>query len=1056
MEQRFQATAHMDVLQHSQSIYFNTHQRYRLLEPLGQGGMGMVYRAHDRLTGQAVALKQITVAPQELHFSSRPASDDQHQLLLSLAQEFKLLASLRHPNIISVFDYGFDAERRPYFTMELLEEVQTLREAGRRQPLQVQIDLLVQTLQALAYLHRRGILHHDLKPENVMVSAGRVRVLDFGLSVLHDQLRSNDSSGSLLYLPPEIFTGVPYTVVADLYAVGVMAYELFTGQHPFYASDLDLFYERLLHAEPQLDLLPPTVVPVLAKLLNKQPRERYTTAEQVITALAAATGQPPPVESWAVRESFLQAATFVGRTSELTAFNAALGAAQRGKGSAWLIGGESGVGKSRLLDEVRTHALVAGAIVLRGQAVEGGGLPYQLWREPLRRLAIASTLSELEAGVLKEVVPDLEKLLECPLAEAPKLTGEAGQERLGLTLVELLKRLSGPVVLLLEDLHWSSESLVFLQLLNRFVAEQPWLLIGTYRDDERPQLPAELPEMQRIKLARLSEQEVTQLSGAMLGEVGQQPALVNLLQRQSEGNTFFMVEVIRVLAEEAGDLAAIGRMTLPMRVVAGGMQAVLRRRLQQIPVWAQPLLKLAALSGRQLDRTLLQALAPSLDLARWLQVGVDAAVFEIHDEQWRFAHDKLREELIAQLEPDERQRSYHQLAEALETVYAGDLNRAEILLEYWRAAGEPAKELDYLLVVTRQRLESGMDAQSMQQLLLRGLELSPAVPQATSQQVMLRKRLGDTLFRSGAYAAAQLHYEDSLHLAEAINDTPGRSSALHGLGMIAWRQGNLAQAEQQLNASLALARQAEDRDRLGVTLKMLGVLSSEQANYQTAAAYYQQSKAIGEALGDAAAVTLCLINLGNDAQIQGDFATAHTYLAQALSMAHTINASRYIAHALSILALVAQKEGNLPLAIDYISQGLAIDREIDDRYALAYDLISCGNIQLELQALAEARQSLRQGLEVAQKLGGLPNILLGLLGFANLALYAGQLEWAGQLCGFVEAHPALTPEMRQYDLAPLLTRLAVVLPPDALAVAQASGRTMDLNAISAAALEQAG
>ena len=103
-----------------------------------------------------------------------------------LAKEFSVLASLRHPNIISVLDYGFDNFGQPFFTMELLENAQPLLAAGRDRAQQAQVDLLVQILRALAYLHRRGVIHRDLKPDNVLVIDGQVKVLDFGLAFSRD------------------------------------------------------------------------------------------------------------------------------------------------------------------------------------------------------------------------------------------------------------------------------------------------------------------------------------------------------------------------------------------------------------------------------------------------------------------------------------------------------------------------------------------------------------------------------------------------------------------------------------------------------------------------------------------------------------------------------------------------------------------------------------------------------------------------------------------------------------------------------------------------------
>ena len=130
---------------------------------------------------------------------------------------------------------------------------------------------------------------------------------------------------------------------------------------------------------------------------------------------------PQPTETVEIRESFLQAAKFVERETELAQLSEALDGALEGQGSAWLVGGESGVGKSRLTDELRTPALVKGALLLRGQAVSEGSSPYHLWREVLRLLALATDLKDEEAGVLKALVPDVGDLLGRKVRDAPHL-----------------------------------------------------------------------------------------------------------------------------------------------------------------------------------------------------------------------------------------------------------------------------------------------------------------------------------------------------------------------------------------------------------------------------------------------------------------------------------------------------------------------------------------------------------------------------------------------------------------------------------------------------------
>src|SRR5687768_17534625 len=211
-------------------------ERYRILEKLGEGGMGTVYKARDLFTDELVALKQVLAPTSMLEFASKHTSKDE---ALALAGEFRALAGLHHPHIVAVRDYGFDSNRTPYYTMQLLSNAKPLTAIDHNAPSTEKIHLLIVLLQALTYLHRHGILHRDLKPANVLVTdQGMVKVLDFGLAMSQRENSKLPGSsktmvGTYAYIAPEVFRGEAQTIQSDLYAVGVMTYELFAGRHPF-------------------------------------------------------------------------------------------------------------------------------------------------------------------------------------------------------------------------------------------------------------------------------------------------------------------------------------------------------------------------------------------------------------------------------------------------------------------------------------------------------------------------------------------------------------------------------------------------------------------------------------------------------------------------------------------------------------------------------------------------------------------------------------------------------------------------------------------------------
>ncbi len=1027
--------------------------RYELMEIIGAGGMGVVYRAIDRLSETKVALKRVSVPDDQLQFASRTEEKD---LRLSLTQEFRTLASLRHPNIISVLDYGFDDERQPYYAMELLDEPRDLLEHGQGFPIAQKINLLVQMLQALAYLHRRGIVHRDLKPDNALVSRGEVKLLDFGLAVALEYQREQDPgetlSGTLAYMAPEVISGESATFSADLYAVGVIAYQLVAGRYPFAIANVQQLLNDILFTTPDVYSLEidPRLAFVLARLLTKTPDMRFGSAQEAILALCEATDQPPPPETAAIRESFLQAAHFVGREAELRRLQTALSAARDGQGSAWLISGESGVGKSRLMEELRVYALVEGMIVLRGQGIASGSQPYQYWREPVRRLALSTDLSDTDAAALREIVPDIAALLGRELPDLPELDRRTAQQRLIGAVVSLFQRQTRPVALLVDDLQWAVESLEILRVLVSGVQRFPLLIVGSFRDDEAPGLPQDLSEMRLIKLDRLPPREIAQLSASMLGDVGREAHLVNMLERETEGNVFFLIEVVRVLAEEAGRLADIGLKTLPARVFAGGIQQIVQRRLGQVPDWAQPLLKLAAIAGRQIDLRVLNALLSdavsrrAYDLDEWLIVCADAAVLEALEGQWRFVHDKLREAMLSEMPPPEQRALHRVVALAVEAAYPNDTSQYNRLAQHWSAAGDADNERYYAGLAGAQFLRVGAFREAAH-FLAQALLLTPrSDPRAQAQ---LQLRLGEAHQGTSDYAEARRLFEEALQRARTLDDSALIAAAQQRLGTLTVIQGDFEVAKRVYADCLSAAAAAGDTVTRAHTLALLGEIATNQGQFEQADACLREALELAEQSDDANTLMTVLRGKSKFHFQRKEFVSATQYSARSMTLAERSGDRYTLARNINSIGVIAAVQGDYPEARTRYTAALALFRETGDRWGSAFVQNNLGFVHLFLGDLDAAAAEFRGALTEALAIGAIPVILEVFVGLARIGLAHGERETPLELLGLALGHPATFEDVRVLS-QPALDLLEAELTADGLKARLARGQGQDAVAVA--------
>ncbi len=1053
-------------------------RRYELQHKLGQGGMGEVYAAFDRLTGIQVALKRV------LHMQplTMPPTDSR-DVRRTLAHEFRILTALRHPHIINVLDYGFDAERQPYYTMTLMEGARPITEAARAFTSAQRGQAFADMLQALAYLHRRGILHRDLKPANILVDATDcVKLLDFGLAA-HE--RASGSTGTLAYMPPEILQQRGATPQSDLFSLGIIAYELFAQRHPFADVSTDKLIENLLRAEPDYDALPPQLRPIILRLMMKDPLARYPDAESALSDLAALSADPITIEDANVRESFLQAARFIGRETELNQLTGELeriidNADHTPAGAAFLIEGESGVGKSRLLEELRTHALINGVLVLRGQCIAGSSTPFELWRDVLRRLLLEHDINDVEAGALREIIPNIGELLGRDVPSLPSLDVISARNRVIDTILMLFRRHNQPTLLILEDLHWGLESLIPLRRLLEQLTNLPLMIVGSYRTEEALTLPSQLPQMQRLPLERLTPAEVAALSEAMIGSAGAQQYIVNYLHKQSEGNVLFLIEVIRALADNAGNLGGIGTKTLPSNVFAGGIARIVARRLARLPAEAAPALQLAALAGRSIDEKLLAHLVGE-HAERWLQAGIDAAIFEMVDGHCRFAHDRLRDAIIATIDPSDLPDLHRRIAEGLEALYPETRLIASALCEHWHAAGDAEKEAFYAAIVTDQRFNLGILSEA-QYMLERALALQPqnlqvqltlyklaggiyydlGKPDISTEYYGLLLRLarslnegelegaaleglGSAAYQVSDFDAARTWLEDSLRLRRSINDQRGSSSSLNWLSVLHRFRGDYDASWEALQESLKLRRAINDQMGIARSLYQMSIHArnrgafAEAIEYLHEASHFRRAAADGRGLGDD------LNNLGLCYLLMHDYARARTALNEGLHTRETSDNQRGIASSQNSLGDLNMAEGNYGAAIRSYGSALGIWHKAQDRWNIANSYASLGYVQARMGEVLSARFHLSTSLALAREISAAFIILKVLIGFALLALHDGQPELAALLLGGVEQHPAMTAQLQQIYFAPVSTAFDL----DAYAAEYALGAQSDLEALAA-------
>ena len=898
--------------------------RYRILSRLGGGGMGEVFLAEDTRLERRVAVKLL------------PASTEADVVARErLRREALAAAALDHPFICKVYESG-DADGRVFIVMEYVEG-ETLHAASRRAALPVRqvIDIAYQLAQALDAAHRRGLVHRDLKPANVMVTPqGHVKIMDFGLAKLVVGPSGSDAAntpataavltqagtrvGTPGYMSPEQVLGGPLDPRSDIFSLGVILHELATGRHPFLRDDPAETMAAILRDPPSPGARDADEVAgfsaVIHRMLAKACAGRHQNTGELLVDVAALrerawSSSSRPVATTPAEPT--ERTPFVGRDAEAAELTRLLDRMLTGQGGLVLVGGEPGVGKTRLARELMATARERGCLCLTGHCYEMEGAPpfvpfVEMTEQAVRLLplAVRAALGDLAPEIaaivpsLRRTYSDIPPLLEVPADQQRRLIFSAFLE-----YVQRATRKS-PGVILLDDLHWADEpTLQLLQHLAPHVASMRALIVGTYRDvelDVKRPLAKTLESLLRQRLATRIALRRLSASGVhdLLTKMGGSPppsGLTKAVFRETEGNPFFVEEVYQHLSEEGKLFDASGAWKADLRVdtveVPEGVRLVIGRRLDRLGDQARKILTAGAVIGRTFPLDLLQAVVElseddvldAIEEAERAQlVAADASQ---RTARYGFVHELIRTTLVNGLSLPRRQRLHLKAADALERLRAASLeSHASVLAHHLYQAGaaaETGRTAKFLLLAGRRALAAGAFEETLELFdNLIGLDLpedDPLLGEAWEHR-------GDALTGLQRHDAAAAAFDRALTIYIAARDDAGiERAARSGANCHGWR-GRTVEAVVPLTRGVgALAKDAL-RER-AVLLAWLAVMRITPAHLDDGWQLADEATAIAERLADPAVLGRVLTSRAFCHRVCCEYEAAAATARQALALA---------------------------------------------------------------------------------------------------------------------------------------------------------------------------
>ncbi len=937
--------------------------RYQLKSVLGGGRVGQVYLAQDLQKGGDIAIKVLAN-------SLRTERDRAF-----FSREFTAIKNLNHPGVVQVYEQGID-----YFTMEYIEgdSLSQFQESEVSLIFEVGIEIT----RVLDYIHRQGVIHRDLKPENIKItSEQKVKIIDFGFATC-DNLPSSTSesfiAGTINYMAPEMIKGFQVDPRTDLYSLGVIFYELVTGQLPFKSSDLATTMVKQVETVPPLPSnfnkkVTSGFQGIIMKLMEKSPSHRFQSTEELLRAMLRIAGHTDFLDIRVDKgRKFLSSPRTIGLDENLKRLEKALGKATRSRGRFIVLHASEGLGKTRLLREFQSRSARSGRFMLEVNCEEVSGL--EVFGSIIDQ--IFSSLERSEETFLKELVgrwgstltllsPHLNQrncLKECVREE--NLSPEELGERICQFFIEISHHYF--LCICLDNLHRLDYrcSLILFALAEQSM-NHSILLCGTYRSNfgtKESSLEKMLPRFriervcEEIELIPFSKDQLSRFLASMVDKDYIDSELRDKIFEISRGIPLLAEETFKNLADdgliyrqggewkiEIDDLRKVRRPNL--------LEESLVEKYQNLDETLILITQMAVVVGQHFQLKFLEKLSGiTLDtlkhlLPKLLSQGFLAEVRENGEAGFIIGSPRLGELIYEKIPPSFREELHLKVAGLLEIEATKRRPYSEELAYHYRNA------------------------------------------QVSEKAIAFSIEAGELCEKQFFYSTAIKHYKNALELVEESSGQQKKLDLFGKLGQIYFQIGNYDTALSYCKEGLALAQAEKSEESiflkgLGLNYLKKGQLQESLENFEILTSTLRgQSQEMAEELTMMASVYIAM----------GEYTQAESILKEVLDLARdqknrTLQASIY-----NSFAEIQYMRGQWPNSMNYYLRAFDL-LQLSERLSLKAR-VAKGIAQIYIQKgrTQEAYRYLEEALYLSQLTGDREYQVLVEIDFGLLCEYRGQL-----------------------------------------------------------------